>query len=72
MNAPTISKGNISYFLPNPNYISKGGIAFNIKGNWKKGMVRKEAKQCQTKLGVLGHSNTNLGLRKSRLRKELE
>ena len=33
-------------------------------------MVRKEAKQYQANLGVLGQSNTNLGFRKSSLRKD--
>ena len=70
MKAPTISKGNITIFLPHTNYIGKGRIAFLLKGNWKKEMVRKEAKQCQANLGVLGQSNTNFGFRKSSLRKD--
>ena len=70
MNAPTISKGNITIFLSHTNYIGKGRIAFLLKGNWKKEMVRKEAKQYQANLGVLGQSSTNLGFRKSSLRKD--
>ena len=70
MNAPTISKGNITIFLSHANYIGKRRIAFLLKDNWKKGMVRKEGKQYQTSLGVFGQSNTNLGFRKSSLRKD--
>ena len=70
MNAPTISKGNITIFLSHTDYVGIGRIAFLLKSNWKKVMVRKEVKQYQTNLGVLGKSNTNLGFRWSSMKKE--
>ena len=65
MSAPTISKSNLDIFVSYTYYVGKGRIAFLLKGDWKKGSGRKEVKQYQANLGVLGQSDISIGSRKS-------